>query len=152
MPNKKPIIIEDPELGQLDITDEKAVNDAIAEVPTDTDTKTPNPKDSSDEDFDEYKKAWEAVDVERLEALREKHPEDARFNLHLQFMPEEERQKFTEVQGLHKAINEKMGLAEVSQFNKLLEAGNKQKAEEFVDDLDDKHPLKKAMKTLIGYM
>jgi hypothetical protein len=152
MADKDKLIIIDPELGEIDLTDEKAVDEAVAQVPDEEITTNQNPTDKSTEDFEKYKKAWGNADIDTLESLREKHPEDARFNLHLQFMPESEKQSFAQAQKLHKEINAELGVSELAEFNKLMESGNITKCTKFVEALPENHPMKRAMGILIKYL
>ena len=110
--------------------------------------------DDTERDYEKYQVAFDNADVGLMEALRKKHPEDARFNLHLKYakMNGANDKNFKDILGLHKEINDNMGIAEVPEFNKLVESGNKEKAIQFVKELPNDHPLKDAMKQLLEFI
>lgn len=110
--------------------------------------------DSTERDYEKYQAAFDKADIALMEALRTKHPEDARFNVHLKYakLDGANKENFKDILGLHKEINDDMGIAEVAEFNRLVEVGNKKKATEFVGKLPARHPLKEAMAELLEFI
>jgi len=106
-------------------------------------------------DFEKYKNAMLDGDVDALESLRLKHPEDARFNTHLEvieYQPEN-KQSFTEAKKEHEKMLRDMDIDGVPQFRKLLDAGNKKKAIEYINtSIRKNHPLRNAMIRLTDFM
>jgi len=107
-----------------------------------------------EKDLAQYKKAWGEQDVTTLELLRAKHPEDARFNLHLSLidLSADRGQDFTFVNQEHKDLVRALGLDGVSQFLDLLERGNTRKLQAYVDSLPEDNELKSSMQKLLKYV
>lgn len=59
---------------------------------------------------------------------------------------------FKEIKQKHDDVVEKLGWSSLVEFNKLVEAGNKQKAKEFVKSLPKSDPNKISLETLVNYL
>lgn len=153
MTDEKIILITDPELGELDHSDTDEVVKVIDTLPQPPAKPTEVPN-IGQEDIEEYKKAWAEADVDTLELLRAKHPEDARFNLHLSLieLSQDEEQDFSEVNDNHKELIKDLGLSGAPEFLRLLEEGNKGKLKRHVASLPNSDPLKKSMELLLTYI
>lgn len=153
MTDTKIILITDPELGTLDHEETDDVVAQIDSLPPElkSDAKI---KDIGQEDILEYQKAWADADVDGLERLRAKHPEDARFSLHLSLidLSADEAQEFSEVNTKHKELVKDLGLTGAPEFLRLLEDGNAKKTRQYVESLPESNPLKKSMLLLIEYI
>lgn len=153
MTDPKIIIITDPELGALDHEDTDDVVMQIDSLPPELSANA-KIKDVGQEDIEEYKTAWANADVDALESLRAKHPEDARFSLHLSLieLSADEAQEFSEVNTKHKDLVKDLGLTGAPEFLRLLEDGNAKKTRQYVESLPESNPLKKSMLLLIEYI
>lgn len=138
----------DVEIGNIE---NEKIEDLVDAVRVDDPKKI---ESVGDEDVDAYKKAWNDIDIGALEGLRLKHPEDARFSLHLSIadLSGEDLQEFSEVNTNHKALVDDLGLSGANQFIRLLEAGNKKKLEDYVNGLPKSNPLRKNMLILLKYV
>lgn len=146
------VIITDPELGELDNADTNDVVTRIDELPKEApDAKV---KNEGQEDIEAYKTAWAEQDVDTLELLRAKHPEDARFSLHLSLidLSADEAQDFSEVNDNHKKLLKELGLNGAPEFIRLLEENNPKKLRKYVEELPEANPLKKSMLILLKYL
>jgi hypothetical protein len=106
-------------------------------------------------DFEKYKSAMLDGDVDTLESLRLKHPEDARFNTHLEVIQyqADNQQSFAEAKKEHEKMLREMNLDGVPQFRKLLDSGNKQKTIEYIKtSIRKDHPLRNSMIRLTDFM
>ena len=152
MTDTKIILIDDVELGTLDNEETTDIVQRIENLPAESD-KRPD-KNIGQEDIPEYQKAWDEADVDALERLRAKHPEDARFSLHLSLidLSADEAQEFSEVNAKHKDLVKDLGLTGAPEFLRLLEEGNAKKTRNYVESLPESNPLKKSMLLLIEYI
>lgn len=147
------IFITDPELGEVNIKDTTGLVEAINEIPSEETTKNAN-KNIGNEDIEAYRTAWENADVEAMESLRAKHPEDARFNLHLMVagISADEAQDFTELNKAHKALVKELGLDGVAEFITYLEQGKATKIKELASRLPKNSQVRKDIETLLPYL
>lgn len=108
----------------------------------------------NDKDLNRYKTAFDEGDIDTLEKLRHKHPEDSRFNLHLQVLGIKPKltQKFDDVRQRHTQVAKSLGIDGLAGFNKLIESDNKKKALAYIDSLRKDHPLRSAMINLTNFM
>lgn len=152
MTDTKIILIDDVELGTLDNEETTDIVQRIENLPAESD-KRPD-KNIGQEDIPEYQRAWDNADVDELERLRAKHPEDARFSLHLSLidLSADEAQEFSEVNAKHKDLVKDLGLTGAPEFLRLLEEGNAKKTRNYVESLPESNPLKKSMLLLIEYI
>lgn len=147
----KKLQIYDTELGQVEGDSVLPVIDEIADELSVEEVK----QTGIDLDWEKYKTAMLEGDVDVLESMRLKHPEDARFNTHLQVIEyqAEHGQTFSEAKAEHEKLLRKMNIDGVPQFRKLLDSGNKQKAIEYINtSIRKDHPLRGAMIRLIDFM
>ena len=107
-----------------------------------------------EKDLERYKTAWSEQDIEALESLRLKHPEDARFSLHLSLveLSADEGEEFSDVNTQHKELLSELGLSGAPEFMRLLEQGNPKKTRKYVESLPDDDPLKESMELLLPYL
>lgn len=139
-------------MKQVQTIDVEMMDDDFEQVKEPTgsvDQKGTNP------DFEKYKNAMLEGDVDTLESLREKHPEDARFNIHLQVIEAQPEQKktFKEAKADHEKMLRQLNIDGVPQFRKLLDAGNKKKAIEYINSsIRKNHPLRNSMLRMIDFM
>lgn len=135
---------------------------AFTELPTQKiNVKLPSFDEAKNKDLEtkgmsEYIKAFNSGDLKTLEKIRNESPEDARFNTHLKYLKgvveSGGQDVFSKVVKLNDSINKDIGISGVAEFNKLLEGGNKQKIENFVDKLPDSNELKDSMYKLLEYL
>lgn len=146
----KAIRISDTELVDIDPNSEADVKEATADLNPNVPTLPPQPAS----DVEAYRLAFDAGDIDELERLRAKHPEDARYNLHLQVLEikPEQTQEFSEVKKQHETMLKSIGMDGLAEFHRITETGNKTKAQNFVDKLRKDHPLKSAMQTMVDFM
>ncbi len=147
------ILIQDPELGEVDINNTTGLVEAINEIPSEETTKNAN-KNIGNEVIQEYRTAWEKGDIDTLERLRVSNIEDARFNLHLSIagISADEAQGFTELNKAHKALVKELGLEGVSEFITLLEQGKALKIKELAMKLPKNSQVRKDIETILPYL
>lgn len=147
----KKLKIYDTELGQIDT---EYVLPTIEQISSELEVEEVK-QTGIETDWDSYKQAMLEGNVDRLESLRNKHPEDARFNTHLQVIEyqAENSQTFSDAKQQHEKLLRKMNLDGVPQFRKVLDSGNKKKAIEYINtSIRKDHPLRGAMMRLVEFM
>lgn len=148
----KAIRISDIELMDIDPNSDSDVTEATADINPEPatvkfDKQPPSP-------FNQYIDAFKKGDIDTLEQLRKQHPDDARFNYHLNVLGigPEQTQEFADIKKKHDELLKALGIDGVAEFHRMLDSGNKEKATKFVQSLRKDHPLKDAMTAMLKYI
>lgn len=106
-------------------------------------------------DLRKYEVAFNKGDLRVLETLRQKYPTDSRFKIHAEYGTITEvqtKQAFKDILDKHNQSLETLGIDGISEFNNLLEKGNKTKIMEYLGKLDRNKPLVQEMYTMAEYL
>lgn len=147
----KTLAIVDTELGEIE---SEVVDDVVKNIESELSTEEVK-QEGDDNKLVKYEKAFEIGDIDTLEKIRLEHPEDARFNIHLQVLgiQPEQLQTFAEAKAEHDKMLKSMNYDGLPEFRRIVDSGNKKQAIEYIkSSIRKDHPLRRQMLRMIDFM